>query len=149
MSQVNFTRAQLEAAIRYVLGDKVFSSLDRVATGVLLPYPAELAALKAFREDWPTENQLDLIREYLLVLSNNGWVEFRDGTTEKIPDLMETLESAAEARLYEITDGLPIGQFRCRCGQISDLASALPASDNPYADPICSQCATPEGGENE
>ena len=55
-------------------------------------------------------------------------------------DYLENLELCAEKRFDEITDGLPVGKFRCGCGRVSDLDDALPASSNPYSMPICGMC---------
>lgn len=58
-----------------------------------------------------------------------------------LPDIIENFENAAERRLDEMTEGLPRGKFKCDCGNIDDLDSAIPASSNPYSVPICRNCA--------
>ena len=55
-------------------------------------------------------------------------------------DFLEMLEDSAEMKLDEMTKGLPRGKFRCFCGKISDLETAMPASNNPYSTPICGDC---------
>lgn len=57
-----------------------------------------------------------------------------------IPDIIENYENAAERRLDEMTEGLPIGKFRCACGEIEDLSNAIPATSNPYSEPMCRKC---------
>lgn len=60
--------------------------------------------------------------------------------SDRLPDFLESMESAAEARMDEATAGLPDGKFRCCCGRIGDLDSANPVSANPYAMPVCDVC---------
>jgi hypothetical protein len=55
-------------------------------------------------------------------------------------DFLEYLEDGAEARLDEMTEGLPAGKFRCFCRKVADLDSAMPAGPSPYASPICPDC---------
>ena len=57
-----------------------------------------------------------------------------------LPDIIENYENAAEQRLDEMTEGLPLGKFKCSCGTIADLVNAMPASSNPYSEPICLNC---------
>lgn len=58
-----------------------------------------------------------------------------------LPDIIENYENAAECRLDEMTEGLPKGKFKCSCGNIDDLSNAMPATANPYSEPICRKCA--------
>jgi hypothetical protein len=55
-------------------------------------------------------------------------------------DQIENLEMSAERRMAESTKGVPEGMFRCCCGSAALLSEAMPASDNPYATPICPAC---------
>ena len=55
-------------------------------------------------------------------------------------DFLERLESAAEYNLDEMTKGLPVGRFRCHCGEVEDLSYAAPSSNNPYCSPMCRKC---------
>ena len=56
-------------------------------------------------------------------------------------DFLEILENSAEDRLYEMTEGLPKGKFKCFCGRIADLEKeANPSASNPYCMPICNIC---------
>ena len=55
-------------------------------------------------------------------------------------DFIERLESAAEFRLDEMTKGMPVGYFKCGCGNIDELCHAAPSTDNPYSDPMCRKC---------
>ena len=55
-------------------------------------------------------------------------------------DQIEQLEDSAERTLDEMTEGVPTGKFRCDCGEIDDLDTAMPASASPYAPPICTSC---------
>ena len=55
-------------------------------------------------------------------------------------DFLEMLEDSAEMKLDEMTKGLLRGKFRCDCGKISDLDTAMPSSANPYCTPICGDC---------
>ena len=67
-------RSEAEAAIISVLGLAVY---DACSCDLGLPELLKMAALKAFREDWPGNNmQLDRIRGSLLMLSRNGEFSF-------------------------------------------------------------------------
>lgn len=55
-------------------------------------------------------------------------------------DIIENFEDAADQRLDEMIKGLPIGKFKCGCGNIADLANAVSATTNPYFEPICLKC---------
>lgn len=57
-----------------------------------------------------------------------------------LPDILEMHEASAEARLDEMTDGLPPGKFRCDCGEVTDFADASPSGPSPYAAPMCGKC---------
>ena len=63
-------------------------------------------------------------------------------------DIIEFMESSAERRLYDMTEGLPQGKFRCGCGAITDFKDAQPASANPYSDPVCPKCLEDILGNN-
>jgi hypothetical protein len=54
---------------------------------------------------------------------------------------IESMESAAEAALDRMTQGLPSGMFRCDCGRVASLSVAVAATPSPYAPPICPLCA--------
>lgn len=55
-------------------------------------------------------------------------------------DIIENMEAAAESRIYDMTEGLPEGKFRCDCGEIDDLAHAAPSGPSPYSAPMCGKC---------
>jgi hypothetical protein len=62
-------------------------------------------------------------------------------------DLLEHLEAGAEARLEQMTDGLPEGKFRCGCGKVTDFNDAHSSSESPYSMPICGECLDSMIGE--
>jgi len=55
-------------------------------------------------------------------------------------DFMERMEISAEIQLEEMTQDLPKGKFKCSCGNIEDLDHAIPATNSPYAMPMCRKC---------
>ena len=75
--------------------------------------------------------------------------EMNDGM--RIPDPIEVAEARGEDRLYEMTEGLPLGDFRCGCGRVGKLDGAQPFSGHPYAEPVCGVCfdAITEGIDKE
>ena len=62
-------------------------------------------------------------------------------------DIIERLENCAERRFADITKDLPEGKFKCFCGNIDNLWSAMPSSNNPYCMPICRKCYEGENHE--
>ena len=50
------------------------------------------------------------------------------------------MESSAEMRFEQATEGLPAGKFRCCCGRVASLDNAMTVSPNPYAMPVCELC---------
>ena len=64
-------------------------------------------------------------------------------------DWFESMESAAEQRLDEMTEGLALGEFRCDCGNIDKLCNATAAFNHPYAPPICRKCVEKMMKENK
>ena len=68
------TRDEVENAIAHVLGARTAGIM--IDGGVNLPERLNIAALKAFREDWPTDGKLDRIRGALLMLSKEGEFSF-------------------------------------------------------------------------
>jgi hypothetical protein len=53
---------------------------------------------------------------------------------------IESLEHAAETKFDKITEGLTPGKFKCFCGNVDNLDDAMPASPDPYSDPLCGDC---------
>ena len=70
------TRDQAEEAVEWVLGIKTYAAL--VGTGVNLPERLKMAALKAFRENWPNQIRLEYIRRALNMLANEGMFTFEE-----------------------------------------------------------------------
>lgn len=56
-------------------------------------------------------------------------------------DIFESMESAAEQRLDEMTAGLKANEFRCGCGKVTPFNEAQMSSASPYSDPCCPACA--------
>jgi len=60
---------------------------------------------------------------------------------EHLPDQLEAMEAAAEARLETRGD-----EYKCEgCGQWRHFDDAHPTSANPYCVHICTECAVREG----
>ena len=53
-------------------------------------------------------------------------------------DILEHLEAGYEAAMKDRL--LPDGKFICGCGKIADLDTAMPATNSPYAQPVCLDC---------
>lgn len=55
-------------------------------------------------------------------------------------DPIERAEARAEAQMDRITEGMPLGMFRCDCGHAGCFDDAQPISSDPYAMPVCAMC---------
>jgi hypothetical protein len=62
------TRKEVEEALSWALGEKIFESLVEARVG--LPTMLDMAARRAFMEDWNDEPHLDKIRGAMLMLHN-------------------------------------------------------------------------------
>lgn len=58
----------------------------------------------------------------------------------RLPDQLESWESAAEQRYDEMTSGVPKGHYKCACGRTTPDSEQNFLSPNPYSEPSCGVC---------
>ena len=56
-----------------------------------------------------------------------------------IPDPIEQMESSAERAYFEMLQ--PDGSLKCGCGKLFKEDEGIVMSPNPYAMPVCPDCA--------